>query len=99
MKIIIGNDHRGLKLKEQILKYLLSKNYDVENIYIDGLAPIITGIDISARFGLFLPFWAITVISANSSAKVGSKVGGTGGCFLPPSNPILLLMRISLYPP
>ena len=35
MKIIIGNDHRGLKLKEQILKYLLSKNYDVENIGTD----------------------------------------------------------------
>ena len=42
MKIIIGNDHRGLKLKEQILKYLLSKNYDVENIYIDGLLGIVS---------------------------------------------------------
>lgn len=32
MKIIIGNDHRGLKLKQDILKYLKSKKYDVENI-------------------------------------------------------------------
>lgn len=32
MKIIIGNDHRGLKLKQAILKYLKSKKYDVENI-------------------------------------------------------------------
>lgn len=40
MKIIIGNDHRGLKLKEQILKYLLSKNYDVENIGTDTDASV-----------------------------------------------------------
>ena len=40
MKIIIGNDHRGLKLKEQILKYLLSKNYDVENIGTDTEASV-----------------------------------------------------------
>lgn len=35
MKIIIGNDHKGLKLKKTILKYLESKKYEVENIGTD----------------------------------------------------------------
>lgn len=39
MKIIIGNDHRGLKLKNTILKYLLSKKYDVENVGTDTKDP------------------------------------------------------------
>ncbi len=40
MKIIIGNDHRGLKLKQDILKYLLSKKYDVENIGTDTIESV-----------------------------------------------------------
>lgn len=35
MKIIIGNDHKGLKLKKDVLKYLLSTKYEVENIGTD----------------------------------------------------------------
>lgn len=40
MKIIIGNDHRGLKLKNEILKYLLSKKYDVINMGTDNNASV-----------------------------------------------------------
>ena len=32
MKILIANDHRGIKLKEELLKYLSKKNYSVENL-------------------------------------------------------------------
>lgn len=35
MKILIANDHRGLKLKEDLLKYLSKNNYRVENLGTD----------------------------------------------------------------
>ncbi|MCM1370279.1 MAG: RpiB/LacA/LacB family sugar-phosphate isomerase [Clostridium sp.] len=31
MKIGIGNDHRGYKIKNEIIEFLKSKNYDVED--------------------------------------------------------------------
>lgn len=40
MKLIIGNDHRGVKLKQEILKYLLSKKYEVENVGTDTLESV-----------------------------------------------------------
>lgn len=32
MKILIANDHRGTKLKQELLEYLNKKNYSVENL-------------------------------------------------------------------
>ncbi len=37
MKIIIGNDHAGVELKNKIKDYLLSKGYDVLNVGTDTL--------------------------------------------------------------
>ena len=35
MKILIANDHRGIKLKNKLQKYLLKNNYIVENLGTD----------------------------------------------------------------
>lgn len=35
MKIVIANDHRGVDLKNKIVKYLKEKNYTVENLGTD----------------------------------------------------------------
>ena len=32
MKILIANDHRGIKLKKELIEYLTKKNYSVENL-------------------------------------------------------------------
>lgn len=35
MKIIIANDHKGLKLKKQVMKFLEKQNYEVVNLGTD----------------------------------------------------------------
>ena len=35
MKIIIGNDHGAIELKNRIIKHLESKGYEIENIGVD----------------------------------------------------------------
>ena len=32
MKILIANDHRGIKLKNELMEYLIKKNYSVEDL-------------------------------------------------------------------
>lgn len=32
MKILIANDHRGIKLKNELVEYLAKKNYSVDNL-------------------------------------------------------------------
>lgn len=40
MKIVIANDHKGLKLKNSLINFLEKKGYEVDNIGTDELASV-----------------------------------------------------------
>ena len=68
MKVIIANDHKGLKLKKKLIKFLEQKCYDITNIGVD--------VDSSADY----PKYAFEVgkMISKEQDNIGILICGTG---------------------